>query len=407
MTATSDATAAGAQDLVIEQLDALLEAHPPDSTPMEAFLGAQFDMGLAWVHFPVGLGGLELPTSLQAVIDDRLSAAGAPSGRPVNTTAYGQGAATILAYGSSEQKQRYLRPIFTCEEIWCQLFSEPGSGSDLASLATRAERDGDEWVVNGQKVWTTRGHLARFGLLLARTDPDLVKHAGLTYFVLDMHQPGVEVKPLRQITGEAGFNEVFITDARIPDTERLGEVGEGWKVSTTTLAQERYNFMAPPSRGSGPIATSVRLWSERADKTSAAAMAMRDRLVRLWIDAEVGRLTMMRATEARRLGNAGPESSIGKLGGAERGKAIAALNVDLLGAGGMLYDSYEMRISDGGRTPERGAFAVQRGFVGSPSGSIAGGTSDIQRNIIGERVLGLPREPAPDKGLPWSRTLRN
>jgi len=374
---------------------------------MEDFLGAQFDAGLAWVHFPVGLGGLELPTSLQSVVDRRLREVDAPSGRMINTTAYGQGAATILTYGSEGQKARYLRPIFTCDQIWCQLFSEPGSGSDLASLSTRAERDGDEWVVNGQKVWTTRGHLARFGLLLARTDPDVVKHAGLTYFVLDMDQPGVEVKPLRQMTGDAGFNEVFMTDARIPDSERLGGTGDGWKVSTTTLANERYNFMGPPARGSGPIATAVGLWNERDDKSSPASLALRDRLIRLWIDAEIGRLTTLRATDARKLGNAGPESSIGKLGGAERGHKLAALNVDLLGARGMLYDSYEMNISDGGRTQATGPFLVQRSFVGSPSGSIAGGTSDIQRNIIGERVLRLPREPAPGKGLPWSQTLRN
>jgi alkylation response protein AidB-like acyl-CoA dehydrogenase len=396
-----------ADSVVSERLDALLADHPPAEASMEDFLGAQFDAGLAWVHFPVGLGGLELPTSLQSVVDRRLREAAAPSGRMINTTAYGQGAATILAYGSEDQKARYLRPIFTCDQIWCQLFSEPGSGSDLASLSTRAERDGDEWVVNGQKVWTTRGHLARFGLLLARTDPDVVKHAGLTYFVLDMDQPGVEVKPLRQMTGDAGFNEVFMTDARIPDSERLGGTGDGWKVSTTTLANERYNFMGPPARGSGPIATAVGLWNKRDDKSSPASLALRDRLIRLWIDAEIGRLTTLRATDARKLGNAGPESSIGKLGGAERGHKLAALNVDLLGARGMLYDSYEMSISDGGRTQATGPFLVQRSFVGSPSGSIAGGTSDIQRNIIGERVLGLPREPAPDKGLPWSQTLRN
>ncbi len=390
-----------------ELADELLASHPPATTPMEVFLGAQFDAGLAWVHFPPGCGGLSLPTTAQATIDARLRAAGAPSGRMINTTAYGQGAATILHYGSAEQRRRYLRPIFTCEEIWCQLFSEPGAGSDLASLATRAEPDGDEWVVNGQKVWTTRGHLARFGLLLARTDPEQVKHAGLTYFVLDMHQPGVEVKPLRQMTGDAGFNEVFINDARIADSERLGEVGEGWKVSTTTLANERYNFMAPPSRGSGAIGTSVQLWIDRTDKASPAALALRDRLLRLWIEAETSRLTSIRATEARKKGNAGPESSIGKLGAAELGKKIATLNVDLLGAEGMRYSSYEMRISDGGRTQELGEYPVQRAFVSSPSGSIAGGTSDIQRNIIGERVLGLPREPAPDKGLPWSQTLRN
>ena len=386
---------------ILERVDALLAAHPPNDCDLPTFLGAQYDAGLAWIHFPVGLGGSGAPISLQAAIDRRLAEAGAPSGRMINTTAYGQGAATILAYGTDEQKHRYLRPIFTCEEIWCQLFSEPGAGSDLAGLSTRAVLDGDEWVVNGQKVWTTRGHLARFGLLLARTDPDVAKHAGLTYFVIDMHQPGVQVRPLRQMTGDSHFNEIFMTDARIPDSERLGDVGEGWKVSTTTLMNERYNMGTSPKRGSGAIANAVAAWERAPDHSSAAAVIRRDRLIRLWIEAEMLRLTQLRATAARAAGKAGPEGSIGKLAIAELGPRIAALTLDLTGTPGLLYDSYDM-----GTKPDP-AFTVQRGFVGSPAGGIAGGTNNIQRNIISERVLGLPREPDPSRTLPWSETLHN
>ena len=287
---------------VNRRVDALLASFPPATTDMTTFLGAQFDAGLAWVHFPEGKGGIAAPVALQEHVDGRLRDAGAPSGRMLNTTAYGQGAATILAYGSEEQQAQYLRAIFTCEDIWCQLFSEPGSGSDLAGLATRAVLDGDEWVVNGQKVWTTRGHLARYGLLLARTDPDVAKHAGLTYFVLDMRQPGVTVRPLRQMDGGSTFNEVFIADARIPDRERLGDVGQGWAVSTTTLMNERYNFGGTPARGSGAIATVVQAWHDRADKTSPGALALRHALLRLWVEAEAQRLTTLRATAARERG---------------------------------------------------------------------------------------------------------
>ena len=184
------------------RVDALLASFPPAVVDMTTFLGAQFDAGLAWVHFPRGTGRTRRLRSRCSGWSTRAwRRPDAPNGRMLNTTAYGQGAATLLAYGSDDQQARYLRRIFTCEDIWCQLFSEPGSGSDLAGLATVAVRDGDEWVVNGQKVWTTRGHLAHYGLLLARTDPDVAKHAGLTYFVLDMHQPGVTVQPLRQMDG--------------------------------------------------------------------------------------------------------------------------------------------------------------------------------------------------------------
>ena len=208
-----------AETLVKERLEQLLAERDPAGDPV-AFLGAQFDAGLAWVHFPEGDGGLGLPPGQQRAIDDRLKEVGAPSPFPRNPIGYGMGAPTVVTHGSESQRKRYLRPLFTGEEIWCQLFSEPGAGSDVASLSTRAVRDGDEWLVNGQKVWTTLAHVARWGMLLARTDPDQPKHKGMTYFVVDMKAPGVEVRPLRQMTGEAEFNEVYFTDARIPDELR-------------------------------------------------------------------------------------------------------------------------------------------------------------------------------------------
>ncbi|HEX3489987.1 MAG TPA: acyl-CoA dehydrogenase family protein, partial [Streptosporangiaceae bacterium] len=222
------------------QVREFLAAHDPAGTDRLEFLRARFDAGLAWVHYPAGLGGQGLSRDLQPIVDAEFAAAEAPTNRPErNGIGLGMAAPTILAYGSPEQQQRWLRPLWTGEEIWCQLFSEPGAGSDLAGLATRAVRDGDHWVVSGQKVWTSSAHLARRALLVTRTDPDVPKHQGLTYFAADMSAPGVEVRPLRQITGEAEFNEVFLTDVRIPDADRIGEIGQGWQVSTATLMNER------------------------------------------------------------------------------------------------------------------------------------------------------------------------
>src|SRR5688572_1357442 len=227
---------------VDELIDELLAAHPPKSTPPQEFLGAQFDAGLAWVHFAIGDGGLDLPGSLQRHINSRLQDAGAPNAWVFNPIGHGMCGPTVEVWGSPAQKQRYLRPLFTGEEVWCQLFSEPSAGSDFAGLSSRGGRDGDEWIVNGQKVWTTLAHRAKWGLLVVRTDPDAVKHAGLTAFVVDMEAPGVEVRPLYQITGEAEFNEVFFTDVKIPDGERLGNPGDGWRVSLTTLMNERVSI---------------------------------------------------------------------------------------------------------------------------------------------------------------------
>ena len=309
-------------------------------------------------------------------------------------------AQTVYAHGTDEQRHRYLKPLFTGEEIWCQLFSEPGAGSDVAALSTRAVRDGDEWVVNGQKVWTTLAHVARWGLLVARTDPDQPKHKGMTYFVVDMTAPGVEVKPLRQITGDAEFNEVFFTDVRIPDNERLGDIGEGWRVALTTLMNERVAIgsgVAP--RGSGPIAEAVKLYQERR----AGDEAMRDRLMSLWVAVEVTRLTNLRAAENRRRGTPGPEGSTGKLAFAELNKQVYELCMELLGAEGMLYGSYEIERSASAMQSK----TLQQAFLRARANSIEGGTSEIMRNILGERVLGLPGDVRVDKELPWSQVPRS
>jgi alkylation response protein AidB-like acyl-CoA dehydrogenase len=388
--------------LVGSRIDELLASHPPGATGEQEFLSAQFDAGVAFVSFPPGYGGLGLSRRLQPLITSRLEEAGAPIARNRNIIGYGMAAPTILTMGSEAQKQRYLRPLFTCEDIWCQMFSEPGAGSDVASLASRAVRDGDEWVINGQKVWTTLAHVSRFGMMLARTDPDAEKHNGLTYFVVDMRAPGVEVRPLRQMTGDAEFNEVYLTDVRVPDAERLSPVGEGWRGAIVTLMNERVAIggsIAP--QGSGPIGTAVQLWRQRPPHQRDPVT--RDRLMRLWVEAETQRLTNTRAAANALLGTPGPEGSTAKLAYAELNKRIYELCEDLLGPEGMLYGSYEMRRP---RTAGETGTA-QYMFLRSRANSIEGGTSEVMRNILGERVLGLPGDVRVDKGVPWSQVPRS
>jgi alkylation response protein AidB-like acyl-CoA dehydrogenase len=387
---------------VIDLTEQLLAEFPPASTDPVTFLGAQFDRGLAWVHFDEGTGGLGLPRSLQRPINERLAAAGAPTAGSRNPIGAGMAAPTIFTWGTDEQKQRYLRPLFTGEEVWCQLFSEPGAGSDVAALATSAVPDGDAWVVNGQKVWTTLAHLASFGILVARTDPNLPKHSGLSYFIVDMHAPGVEVRPLRQITGEAEFNEVFFSDARIPNSNILGNVGDGWRVSLTTLMNERVSIgggVGP--RGSGAIGMAVKLWSDRSPDQRDPAT--KDELMKLYVRAEATRLTNMRAAANGQRGTPGPEGSVGKLAFAENNKDIYSFCVDLLGAQGMLHDSYAFV------RPERtmDVATPQKAFLRARANSIEGGTTEVMKNILGERVLGLPGDVRVDKGIAWKDVPRN
>ena len=383
---------------VEEALDRLLAEHDPVGDPVE-FLGARYDLGLAWVWFPVGSGGLGAPRSLQTLVDERLRSAGAADPSRINPLGVGMGAPVIIEHGTAEQQKRWLRPMFTTEEVWCQLFSEPGAGSDVASLAARGVRDGEEWVVNGQKVWTTLAHVAKWGMLVVRTDPDLPKHQGMTYFIVDMEAPGVEVRPLRQITGEAEFNEVYFTDVRISDTDRIGEVGDGWRVSLTTLMHERVAIGGTVGpRGSGAIAEAVRVWQGYGHDDPATL----DRLMRLWVEAETARLTNLRASQMLSRGTPGPEGSTAKLVYAELNKRIYELVVELMGAEGMLFDTYEMV-----RPGEFGTHVPQKAFLRARANSIEGGTSEIMKNILGERVLGLPGEPRVDKDLPWTDVPRS
>jgi len=385
------------ETLLRERIGEFLKEHDPATTPRTDFHHARFDAGLAVVHYPVGHGGLGLRRSLQPVAEQEFAKAGAPTLDPYrNVIGLGMAAPTIIAFGTDEQIDRWLKPLWTAEEIWCQLFSEPGAGSDLAGLATRAVKDGDDWVVSGQKVWTSIAHQARWGLLLARTDPDVPKHAGLSYFVVDMHAPGVEVRPLRQLTGEAEFNEVFLTDVRIPDASRLGAVGEGWRVATTTLMNERVSIGSARAvpREEGAIGFAAAAWRRHPERRSHE---LHQRLLRLWADAEVARLAADRLRQQIAAGEPGPEGSAAKVTYARLNQEISAFEIDFAGSDGLRYDDWTMR-----RT---GSSDYTRGpgfrYLRSRGNSIEGGTSEILRNIIAERVLGLPSEPRVDTGVPW------
>ncbi len=395
-----------AETVVEERLDTLLGELDPRQTDVVEFRSRQFDLGLAWVSFPEGWGGLGLAPNLQRTIDRRLSEAGAHPFTAKEFFGLTMAGPTVVTHGSDELRRRLLEPTFTGEASWCQLFSEPGAGSDLAGLATRAVRDGDEWVVTGQKVWNTLAHVADRGMLVVRTDPEAPKHKGLTYFALDMHLPGVDVRPLRQMTGEAEFNEVYLTEVRIPDADRIGEVGEGWRVAMTTLSNERTSIGGAgvaPSRGSGAIGEAVSIFVREGSRRSPAD---RDRLMRAWIESEVLRLNTMRAAQNRKVGNPGPEGSIAKLMFAEVNKRIYELCIDLLGADGLVGYDYTMRRSEVlGLVGPPGS--ARKMFIRSRANSIEGGTSEIQRNILGERILGLPGDVRVDKELPWSKVPRS
>ncbi|MGB3411292.1 MAG: acyl-CoA dehydrogenase family protein [Microthrixaceae bacterium] len=399
MNASATTTVDSDEALVISLVNELLAEFPPASTDERRFLEAQFDKGLAWVHFPVGHGGLGLSPKLQRLVIQRVSAAGGPIGGQKNPIGYGMCAPAVMTHGTPAQWEM-LRPLFSNEHVWCQMFSEPGAGSDVASLAMRAERDGDEWILNGQKVWTTLAHISSYGLVIARTNPDLPKHKGITAFIVDIHAPGVDVRPLRQMTGEAEFNEVYLTDVRIPDAMRLDDVGRGWAVSITTLMNERVSIGGgTPPKGSGPIGQLVEVWNEVENKTEA----QRDEVMKLWVQAEVNRLTNIRSSQLRKSGTPGPEGSFAKLAMAELNKDIYSLAIDLMGPSGMLYESYEFV------RPSTALFGadMHKNFLRARANSIEGGTSEVLRNIIGERVLGLPGDVRVDKVAPWKEVPRN
>jgi alkylation response protein AidB-like acyl-CoA dehydrogenase len=398
----------------------LAERWDPDLSLSE-WRVALAESGWACPSWPLEWFGRGLPPAADELVASelrRVGAVGAPPGSGMSLAG-----PTILAHGSDDIRQRFLRGIVTGADTWCQLFSEPGSGSDLAGLTTRAELDGDEWVVNGQKVWTTSAHHARYGLLLARTDWDATKREGISYLILDLHQPGVVVRPLRQMNGHASFNEVFLTDARVPRDDVIGEVNRGWPVAMHTLAVERRGFAAaartrPGSTGGGRC-------REEADREAAEVMApyvwypqrygrvdllvpqlrasgrahdavARHAVVHALALARIESWTAERARVARSTGRAaGPEGSIGKLGTSRLARAAAGAHGRIAGAGGLLSDA------DG---PLAGI--VSEVLISVPAVSIAGGTDEIQHNIVAERVLGLPKEPPADAG-PFRDIPRN
>jgi alkylation response protein AidB-like acyl-CoA dehydrogenase len=372
----------------------LLDSHDPAHTDAREFLDARFDAGLAWVQFPPRHGGLGVSQSFQGQVNAALAAAGAPEPAVAkNGIGFGMAAPTIAMFGTEEQKRKFLRPLYVGDHIYCQLFSEPGAGSDLAAVATRAVRDGDDWVVTGQKVWTSGAQNAHMAILVARTDPTVAKHAGLTYFLCDMSDPGVEVRPLRQITGEAEFNEVFLTDVRVPHANRLGAEGQGWAVALATLNNERVAI------GSGAPGVMI-------DKVAAAWRAqpelrnpaMLDELMRLLVLWEATRLSGERLRQQLVAGQPGPEGSAMKLALARLTQSISGLEMQLDSEAGLRYDDWTMR------RPEIVDF-TGRGpgyrYLRAKGNSIEGGTSEILRNVIAERVLGLPPEHRVDKNIPW------
>ena len=395
-----------AEELVKSKLQELIDFRK-ENNDIKEFWGKQFDLGLAWVQFPEGAGGLGLNPKYQLMVIETLRNEGiSQQNRGANILGIGMGAPTIIEYGTEEQISKYLRPMFTTEEIWCQLFSEPGSGSDLASLSTKAVDDGDGYIVNGQKVWTTLGHLAKWGLIVTRTDPNVPKHRGLTFFIVDMESEGVDVRPLRQITGEAEFNEVYFTDVKIPKENILGSLGEGWRVSLTILMNERVAIGGNVrERGSGAPGHLVQLWKEK----NLQDPVTRDKLIKLWIEQEAVRLTNMRAVENREKGTPGPEGSTSKLYEAEINKASYEFGMDMLGNDGLLFPrGYALTQPELNFENETFGFTdTQSLFLRSRANSIEGGTSEIMRNIIAERVLGLPSEPKLDKDKAWKDIPRS
>lgn len=314
---------------------------------------------------------------------------------PANFFLIGQGmiGPTLMAWASDEDKARFLPQLASGEEVWCQLFSEPAGGSDLAALRTRAERDGDDWVINGQKIWTSGAHYSDYGVIVVRTDPTVPKHKGLSYFYIDMKAPGVEIKPIKQLTGDSDFNEVYFTDVRVSDSQRLGEVGQGWQVSLTTLMNERAAIGGSFGQMDVSLAMSVAAEVEVDGRAALEDAAVRARIADWYVQEAGLKYTGYRSLTALSRGALpGPENSIGKLVGAPKMQAMSSYLMDLLGASGAIAD--EALAAKAG--------IIQRAYMGAPGLRIAGGTDEIMANIIAERVLGLPQEPRLDKGIPFN-----
>jgi alkylation response protein AidB-like acyl-CoA dehydrogenase len=347
--------------------------------------------GMAGLTWPKKFGGREASPILQVIYNQEEEDFTVPRG--LFEIGLGMCIPTMMAYANPEQLDRHVQPALRGEEVWCQLFSEPAGGSDLAALRTRAERDGDDWVINGQKIWTSGAHLSDFGIVVVRTDPNKPKHEGLTFFFLDMKSPGVEIRPIHQMSGARHFNEVFFTDVRIPDAQRLGGVGQGWKVSLTTLMNERLAVGETPRPDVDDLlalSRSVTLDGEPAIRESA----VRERIADLYARSQGLKFTRFRTMTALSRGETpGPENSIAKLVNGTKLQDIASFGLDLIGNAGLVVDD--------DLTEAYGMF--QSALLSSPSLRIAGGSDEILRNIIAERVLGLPPDIRADKGIPFNR----
>lgn len=380
-----------------DRIDDLLAAVAPTEADPKVFFAAQYEAGLAFVHLNAELGGCDAPRHLQKHINERLRAAGAKSPALRNPIALALAIPTLERHGSEAQKRAYFRAAFTTEELWCQLFSEPGAGSDLASLATRALRTETGWRVTGQKVWTSLGHVARRGLLLARTDSDLPKHKGLTMFVVDMHAPGVDVRPLRQISGDTEFNEVFLSDVEIPDHDRIAELGSGWAVARTTLSNERV-MHSGDTGGMGTVGGSgISRILERARQLGVADASLRDRLVQLYIENRALHYMNLSFAAARRAGAPpGSEGALGKLIHGPYNQRLQQAALDLVQLRQIAWDGDDSLTA-----------ASVNGYLRAKGNTLEGGTTEILRNVIAEQALGLPRDPGPTPNTPWSALRRS
>ncbi len=363
------------------RLRALVAEHAPGGTFPSGWNSLLARSGYVAPHWPAPWG-LDADPNEQIAIDQAMRELEVP--RPLNPIGIGWAGPTLLVAGTEAQQQEWLPGILDGSDLWCQLFSEPEAGSDLASLQTRAERDGEEYVVNGQKVWTTLAHVAHFGILLARTNPDAPAQEGITYFVVDMRTPGIEVRPLVQMTGTHEFNEVFFTDVRIPAANVVGTEHDGWRLAKVTLGNERVSLSGEGALwGRGPTATDVIDLVRKQGGTTDRKL--RQQLARLYSEAEVLRLIRLRTLSARLRGlEPGPEASVRKAMSDEHGQHVMAMAKTLAGAHGMLTDHGPYAEIDGGMW--------NYGYLYSCALTIGGGTSEVQRNILGEKVLGLPRE---------------
>jgi alkylation response protein AidB-like acyl-CoA dehydrogenase len=350
------------------------------------FQRRKYAAGFVGIHWPVEWGGRGGTQIKNVIYNQEEAKYDVLSG--IFGIGIGLAQPTICTWGTAEQRERFVKPAMRADEVWCQLFSEPGGGSDLAALRTRAEQDGDEWVINGQKIWNSGAHYSDFGILVARSNPDVAKHAGLTFFILDMKTPGIEIRPIRQVSGSSHFNEVFFTNVRIPDTRRVGPVGAGWKVALTTLMNERHGMRDAP----GPDVTELFRLAQEVELEDGLAIdnpAVQEKLAEFYVRSQGLKYTKFRGMTALSRGQTpGPESSIIKVVAANKLQDILSYGLDMIGMAGPTM---------GEQMPVAGIF--EEALLYSPALRLAGGTDEIMKNIIAERVLGLPQDPRVDKGI--------